>query len=235
MTDHKRLEQELVTALHLERRPVAIAFRDTAPSGVQKFLGTEPSGCSYWRLAGEGRVFFTEPSDHYNCPIGCYTHNIPLPADREQELSQVLSLMSDIGYIRMEEMPAVPRLPKTPAFAIYAPLGGTPVDPDVVMISGKPGRLMLLHEAAARAALSALPMFGRPTCMAVPAALDGAVVSSLGCIGNRIYAGIDDNESYMAIAGRDLRLVVDQLATVLSANDTLAEYHRGRRSVLATA
>ena len=79
------------------------------------------------------------PSDHYNCPVGSYTHNIPLPPGREQELPQVLSLMAEIGYIRMEEVPEVPRLPKTPAVAIYAALGDTPVDPDVVLLAGKPG------------------------------------------------------------------------------------------------
>jgi uncharacterized protein (DUF169 family) len=235
MTDYTSLERVLATSLQLERRPVAVAFRDAAPAGVEPFVGTQPSGCSFWRLAADGRVFYTVPSDHYNCPVGGYTHNIPLPPDREQELTQVLSLMSDIGYIRMEEVPSVPRLPKTPAFAVYAPLGSAPVDPDVVIVSGKPGRLMLLQESAARAARTMLPMLGRPTCMAIPAALGGGVASSLGCVGNRIYTGVADDEYYVVVAGRDLPVIADQMATVVSANDRLADYHRGRRAALATA
>jgi uncharacterized protein (DUF169 family) len=234
MTDYAGLERTITAALHLTRRPVAIAFRDAAPPGVEKFVGTEPSGCSFWRLAAGGRTFYTVPSDHYNCSVGSYTHNIALPPDREQELSQVLSLMSDIGYIRMEEVPSVPRLPKTPAHAVYAPLADTPVDPDVVVISGKPGRVMLLHEAATRSAKTTLPMLGRPTCMAIPAALGGGVASSLGCIGNRVYTDVGDDEYYTVIAGRDLPTVVDQIATIVSANGTLADYHRGRRATLAT-
>jgi uncharacterized protein (DUF169 family) len=235
MVECARLEQALTSALDLTRRPVAISFRDAPPAGVEQFVGSQPSGCSFWRLAAAGRVFYTVPSDHYNCPVGSYTHNIPLPPEREPELMQTLSLMSDIGYIRMEEVPSVPRLAATPAVAVYAPLGATPIDPDVVVISGRPGRLMLLHEAATRAARNTLPMLGRPTCMAIPAALSGSVASSLGCVGNRIYTGAADDEYYTVIAGRDLPLVVDQIATVVSANGTLADYHRQRRATLATA
>src|SRR5688572_1308937 len=132
MTNFERLEEILVTALQPSRRPVAVAFRQDPPAGVTKFVGSQPSSCSYWRLAAEGRTFYTVPSDHLNCPVGSYTHNIPLPADREGELSQLLTVMSDIGYIRMEEVPAIPRLQNTPAVAIYAPLSDMPVDPDVV-------------------------------------------------------------------------------------------------------
>src|SRR5690242_4975003 len=100
MTDYTQLERQLTTALQLDRRPVAIAFRDSPPAGVPKFAGTMPSGCSFWRLAAEGGAFYTVAEDHYNCPVGSYTHNVPLPPDREAELGQTLTLMSDIGYIR---------------------------------------------------------------------------------------------------------------------------------------
>ena len=136
------------------------------------------------------------PSDHYNCPVGSYTHNIPLPPEREAELTGTLGLMVDIGYIKMEEVPGVPRLPKTPAVTVYAPLSQTPVAPDVVLVAGTPAKLMLLHEAATRAAKKVLPLLGRPTCMAIPAALSGGVASSLGCIGNRVYTGIADDQFY---------------------------------------
>jgi uncharacterized protein (DUF169 family) len=235
MTDYARLEQMLSSALGLTRRPVAVAFRDTAPAGVAPLQGSQPSGCSFWRLAAEGRTFYTVPSDHFNCPVGSYTHNIPLPPEREQELPQVLALMSDIGYIRMEEVPGVPQLPRTPAVTVYAPLGATPEDPDVVIVAGRPGRLMLMHEAAIRSQKATAPMLGRPTCMAIPAALGGAVASSLGCIGNRVYTGVPDDEFYTVLAGADLNVLAEQLGTITSANATLEEYHRGRRAALATA
>ena len=233
MIDYARLEHLLTAALQLTRRPVAVAFRDTPPAGVARLQGAQPSGCSFWRLAAGGDVFYTVPSDHYNCPVGSYTHNIPLPAEREGQLTQVLALMTDIGYLRMEEVPGIPRLPATPAVAIYAPLGDTPVDPDVVLVAGQPARLMLLHEAAARAARPMQPLLGRPTCMAIPAALTGGVASSLGCIGNRVYTGVADQEFYTVIAGRDVETVSAEMATISSANVALADYHQERRRTIS--
>jgi uncharacterized protein (DUF169 family) len=234
MMDYAQIERRLTETLELSRRPVAIAFRETAPDGVSKLSGTQPSGCSFWRLAAAGQVFYTVPSDHYNCPVGSYTHNIQLPAERQAELTGVLGLMADIGYIKMEEVPGVPRLPQAPAAAVYAPLSQTPVAPDAVLVAGTPAKLMLLHEAATRAAKNVLPLLGRPTCMAIPAALTGGVASSLGCIGNRVYTGIADDQFYTVISGADLADVVNALDTIVSANATLAEYHQGRRATLAT-
>jgi uncharacterized protein (DUF169 family) len=235
MTDYAQIERRLTDVLQLFRRPVAIAFRDTPPEGVLQLSGSQPSGCSFWRLAAEGQAFYTVPSDHYNCPIGSYTHNIPLPAEREAELNGTLGLMVDIGYIKMEEVPGVPRLAKTPPVTVYAPLSQTPVTPDAILIAGMPAKLMLLHEAAIRAAKQVLPLLGRPTCMAIPAALSGGVASSLGCIGNRVYTGIDDDQFYTVVAGTDLQAIVRELDTIVSANAQLAEYHQGRRAALATA
>src|SRR5215813_9059718 len=99
MRDYVQIEKQLRDSLKLSRRPVAIAFRETPPPDVAALTGTQPSGCSFWRLASEGRAFYTMPSDHYNCPVGSYTHNIPLPKEREAELSSTLALMVNVGYL----------------------------------------------------------------------------------------------------------------------------------------
>ena len=235
MADFNRAEQQLSQFLQLEHRPVAIAFRDVPPPDVAKFTGTEPSGCSFWRLAGRGRVFYTIPSDHYNCPIGSYTHNIPLSADRAHELDDILGFMTGIGYVRMEEVPGIPRLARTPEVVVYAPLGATPVDPDVVLFWGPPGRLMLLQEAAIRAGVSGqLSTLPRPTCMALPAALSLGMVGSTACIGNRVYTDIEDSDLYVAIRGMDLPRIVAEAPTIATANANLLQYHRERRQTLAT-
>jgi uncharacterized protein (DUF169 family) len=238
MADFAVIEKQLTSALGLNRRPVAIAFGESAPAGVAPLNGTQPSGCSFWRLASAGKTFYTVPSDHYNCPIGSYTHNIALPKEREPELMNTLSLMVNAGYLKMHEVPGIPRLPETPAITIYAPLGVTPVDPDAVLVSGTPGRLMLLHEAATRALddrAMPVPLLGRPTCMAIPAALSSGIASSFGCIGNRIYTGISDEEFYTVIAGKHLAAILAELDTIASANAALSEYHSERRASLATA
>jgi uncharacterized protein (DUF169 family) len=233
MTDYRGLEQRLSEALRLERRPVAVTFQQNPPAGVSKFNGTAPSGCSFWRLAAEGQTFYTVPSDHYNCPIGSHTHNIPLPDERAKELDQTLSLMTSVGYIKMEEIPGIYRLPRTPGAVIYAPLGDTPVDPDVVLVAGRPGRIMLLGEAALAAGVgSQSPLLGRPTCMAIPAAMARGVVASSGCIGNRVYTDLGEDELYVMIPGQDLAKVVDHAQSIAAANAQLADYHRGRRQTL---
>jgi len=229
------LERAVKDRLGLMRRPVAVTFRDAPPSGVARFAGTEPSGCSFWRLAADGGVFYTVAADHHNCAIGSYTHGIDLPPERAAELPQTLGLMANLGYVRMEEVPSIPRLPKAPGVVIYAPLGETPLDPDVVLVAGRPGRVMLLLEAAGRAGVAVQPsLLGRPTCMALPAALAGGTTASTACIGNRVYTDLGEDELYVVIPGRDLARVVDAVETIRIANDTLAQYHRGRRQALAT-
>lgn len=235
MPDYSTIERQFRDALSLARRPVAVAFRASAPAGVAKFSGSQPSGCSFWRLAAAGRSFYTVPDDHYNCAIGSYTHNIPLPQARAPELDQTLSFMTEIGYLKMEEVPAIPRLPGTPAVVIYAPLGESSFEPDVVLFAGRPGKIMLLQEAAQRAGVEAgVPMLGRPTCMVLPAALAGHFVLSSGCIGNRVYTDVEDDELYAAFAGKDLERIAGQLETILAANATLLDFHRARRKELAT-
>jgi uncharacterized protein (DUF169 family) len=233
MTDYRSLEKVLTEGLAIERRPVAISFQDTPPAGVEKFAGSVPSSCTFWKLAAEGRTFYTVTSDHWNCPVGSYTHNAPLPAEREAELMQTLGLMGDLGYVRMEEIPGVFRLAQTPAVVVYAPLGETPVAPSVVLFAGRPGRIMRLTEAALRAGvMSTLPLLARPTCMALPAALANGTVASAGCIGNRTYTDIGEDELYVAARGSDIERLAAEVATIANANQRLAEYHQGRRATL---
>lgn len=227
------LESTLNTELDLTRRPVAISFHDTPPAGMDKFVGTEPSGCSFWRLASHGRRFYTVPSDHFNCPIGSHTHSVALPPERQKDLGDTLQFMSDLGYIKMEEVGKIPTLAKQPNVVAYSPLGEAVMSPDVVVLVGRPGKIMLLMEAATRSGVSTqFPVFGRPTCMAIPAAMQNGVIGSSGCIGNRVYTEIGEDELYVAIRGSDLEKVVGELETIINANSSLREYHRTRKKAL---
>ena len=236
MTEYSQIERQLAIDLDLPQRPVAVTFLDEPPDGVEKYEGVQPSGCSFWRMASDGRTFYTIAADHYNCPIGSYTHNITPPAERGHELEETIGFMTSIGYLRAEEVPMIPRLAETPGVVVYSPLGATPVDPDVVLFWGPPGKVMLLQEAATRAGVSAeLQTLGRPTCMILPAAMSHGTLASTGCVGNRVYTGLNDTELYVAIPGRDLAHVTREASIVRTANATLLEYHRGRQRDLARA
>jgi uncharacterized protein (DUF169 family) len=235
MNQYREIEQKFSQALGLRKRPVAVKFQAAPPAGVSKFEGAEPSSCSFWRLAAAGKTFYTVASDHYNCAVGSHTHNIPLPPERAQELEQTLSFMTGLGYIKMEEVPGIPRLSETPGAVVYAPLGDTPVDPDVVIFAGPASQIMLLQEAAQRAGRAAqFPMLGRPTCMALPAALANGAVTSSGCIGNRVYTDLADGELYSVVSGKDLIRIADELDTITAANAKLSEFHRSRRLEIST-
>lgn len=234
MPDYQAIERQLTHALASERRPIAICFLEEAPSGIEKFEGSLPSSCSFWKLAGAGKTFYTVPGDHQNCPIGGYTHNVLQP-EHMGDLQQALGLMESIGYIRMEEVGGVFHLDASPKAILYAPLGDTPAAPSAVIASGKPARVMLVAEAATRAGeMSRLPLLGRPTCMAIPAAMGTGAVTSTGCIGNRVYTGIGDDELYIALRGEGLERLASELDTIESANRALTDYHNERKQRLTT-
>jgi len=231
----RALEQKILNAVPLPRRAVAVAFLQAPPAGLEKFEGSEPSGCSFWRLAAAGKSFYTVPENHFNCAVGAYTHNVPLSAEREKETEQTLKMMFEAGYVKPEEVPQIPRLAKTPAAIAYAPLGEAEFMPDVILFACKPAGAMLLNEGCARAGIaSGAPALGRPTCMALPASLANGSVLSLGCIGNRVYTGLSEDELYVVVRGKDLAALADALDVIAGANHALEEYARGRRSELAT-
>lgn len=240
MANWKTISERLTTLLSLRRPPVAIGFFDAPPAGMAKFSGTEPSSCSYWRVAADGKAFYTGVGDHYNCPVGAYTHNIPLPPERARELEGTLKMMFDAGYIRPEEVPGIPRMAKMPGAIAYAPLAAATFSPDVVVLTCRASGLMLLNEAAQRAgAASSLPLLGRPTCMGIPASLfpgqgQAAAVFSTGCIGNRTYTGATDDELYAFLPASRLEAIADALTVVAAANAAVGSYAVSRRSQLSS-
>jgi len=228
-------ERKFANVIAGGKHPVAVTFLDTPPAGVQKFDGSEPSGCSFWRLAAAGRTFYTVPENHFNCAVGAYTHNIALSPEREKETEQTLKMMFDLGYVKPEEVPQIPRLAQPPKAILYSPLGEAASVPDVVLFATKPAGAMLLNEAANRAGVGAgMPALGRPTCMALPAALQHGSITSFGCIGNRVYTGLGEDELYIVVRGTDVARVAESLATITSANEALKDYAQGRRTQLST-
>jgi uncharacterized protein (DUF169 family) len=233
-TNWRELEQRILKVIKTGVHPVAVAFLDAEPEGVKKFEGTQPSGCSFWRLAAEGRTFYTVPENHFNCAVGAYTHNIALAPEREKETEQTLKMMFDLGYVRPEEVAQIPRLAKAPKAIVYSPLADASIDPDVALFALRPAAAMLLQEAAGRAGVgTGAPTLGRPTCMALPAALQHGAITSLGCMGNRIYTGLDEDEMYVVLRGRDLPRIADELHVIGGANAALRDYARGRREQLS--
>jgi uncharacterized protein (DUF169 family) len=70
--------------------------------------------------------------------------------------------------------------------------------------------------------------------MALPATLTHGMMASTGCIGNRVYTDLGDDELYVAIPGRDLAKLLGEADVIATANVALGGYHRARRQALAT-
>ncbi|MBV9542810.1 MAG: DUF169 domain-containing protein [Chloroflexi bacterium] len=222
--------------LGLAAAPVAIAFASSPPPGLDRVAAPAPAGCGYWSLASDGQLFYTEASDHLGCPIGAYTHNVHVPADREAELGSMLEMMSDLAYLRMAEVPDIPRRQEPTSFVIYGPLNAVSQPPDVVLIRGNARQMMLLAEAAQAAGVApAAMLMGRPTCAILPYVMqDGSTATSVGCIGNRVYTGLSSDEQYFAVRGAVIEQFVDKLTTVVAANNALESFHRARVAAPAT-
>ena len=61
------------------------------------------------------------------------------------------------------------------------------------------------------------------------------MAASLGCVGNRVYTDVPDDDFYVMIAGKTVEQIAGQLDTIATANRTLSDYHRSRRATLATS
>lgn len=229
----RALSETLEQLLGTKTPPIAVAFREKPPAEVARIGAARPAGCGYWRVAAEeGQVFFTEASDHYNCPIGAHTHGVSLPAEVGQQLEGLITTMVGLKYLKMADIPNIPRRQAPFGVAVYAPLAAAPCPPDVVLVRGNARQLMLLAEAAQAAGVAGDgATLGRPTCAVLPQAIaTGKTASSFGCVGNRVYTGASDDEAYFAIPGERLQELVSSLATIVNANRELELFHRARAS-----
>lgn len=234
MTGHSELLKS-VSRLGLGHPPVALAFLAEAPAGIRRIDRPLPAGCSYWKRASEGHVFFTTPEDHENCAVGAFTHGVTLSPAKARELEGLIGTMVQLHYLKSEEVAGIPHRASAMQVAAYAPLGQATFDPDVVIFRGNARQIMIVSEAARAAAIfeSAAAM-GRPACAMIPhAATAMSGVASVGCIGNRVYTELGDDELYFAVPGTAIGRVLEQLAVILDANAALENFHRERAAALA--
>jgi uncharacterized protein (DUF169 family) len=227
------LQTSLTDLLELVSPPIAIAFVEQAPPGVPHVSAIEPASCGYWRRAAAGEVFFTVADDHKRCPVGAHTHNVPLSESEQQELMGLVETMVGLSYLKLEEVPQIPRRRMPLRVAVYAPLASAPVDPDVVMVRGNARQLMLLAEAAQAAGVAGTgATMGRPTCAVLPEAINSSrTAASFGCVGNRVYTGAAETDAYFAIPGSQLETLEASLTAIVRANQELEKFHRARARV----
>ena len=230
MSPYTEYAKTLIGNLQLKAVPVAVLFNTEPPAGISRIDAAALAGCAYWKAAAEGRVFYTNATDHLGCAIGAYTLGVELGPQQQTELEQMLSMMTGVKYIAMEEVPNIPVRREKLNFVTYAPLSKSPAPPDLVLIRSGARASMLLSEAAHSAgARDATAPVIRPACAMLPQVLGTSrTTTSLGCVGNRVYTDLPDDEMWTTLPGARLDEIMEKLPNVVQANLTLSLFHTGR-------
>lgn len=231
---HYTASSRALASLNLTHAPVAVAFLAAPPAGMAKIGKADAASCGYWRQASEGKAFYTEPDDHLNCPVGAFTHGAPMSPAKSQELQGLVGTMIELKYLQDEEVPMIPHRTDPLQVAAYAPLAEATFPADVVIFRGNSRQIMLVSEAARRAGVfeGNAPM-GRPACAMLPQSIGSASgVVSVGCIGNRVYAGLADDELYFSVPGAAVERLLAEVETIVQANVELEKFHRARAASL---
>jgi uncharacterized protein (DUF169 family) len=232
MNQFESIAQSLTDSLHLETPPVAVCFTDTAPAGLPVSKEAAPAGCSFWGRGAEG-AFVTSPKDHENCAVGLYTHHMPLDTpERQENLNDCLKVFGDLGYVRPEDIPAIPVLKEETKYVVYAPLSSTPLPPSVVLLFANSRQSLAITEAVQQVDPSVPPAMGRPACGVIPQAVNTSRPAlSLGCCGARAYLNaLSDDFAVWALPGSKIAQYAARIKVLTDANNILTQFHRLRRS-----
>jgi uncharacterized protein (DUF169 family) len=223
----------IIAALDLDVPPMALAFVDQPPAGIDTTLTDSPSSCAFWRRAEQG-VFYAPAEAHFNCPVGAMVMGFELPQSVANELQQLVTSMCDCGYISSEEPAHIPAVRSKPKGIVYGPLSGFPLPADVVVCWLSPSQAMIWNEASGEARWSrdiAAPVSGRPACAALPASINqNRPVLSFGCMGMRTFTEVAGDRMLATIPGALLAEFASKLQAMRSTNDAMQSFYKGRLS-----
>jgi uncharacterized protein (DUF169 family) len=228
--DFQTVARVLSDSLDLRQPPVAICFTESVPEGVGSHKGRVPAGCRFWEDAAQAK-FVTTAADHSLCAIGVYTHNLQTSPAQQTDLMDALTVFSDLGYVRPEDLPLIPVLASQPGYVVYAPLAETPLPPDVVILFINANQTLILSEATQQVENQNPPAMGRPACAVVPQVMNtGRAALSLGCCGARAYLDtLTDDVAIFAIPGAKLKAYAERIEALAKANALLSKFHHIRR------
>lgn len=235
MTDYAAVSRQLQDALHLSLAPIAIRFADDVPRGVPAFADTVAAGCVFWERAA-CETFATAANDHALCAIGIHTHHLRgAPEGYEGELKTVLKVMSDVSYVRDEDVARIPVLDREVTHVIYGPLAEATEAPDVVMLFADSRDGLVVTEAVDQIEGASPPALGRPACALVPqVANTKRAAASLGCCGARAYVdALSPAVALWGLPGDAVARYAERIAKLAAANETLGKFHELRRADVA--
>jgi uncharacterized protein (DUF169 family) len=160
---------------------------------------------------------------------------LPLPKEKEPELMALIGQMGENDYFEMSEVPHVPRDPSKKSGIVYGPLASFAEEPDAVLMWLTPFQSMLLQEATGAAKWTdqpGIPTFGRPSCAAIPAALQrSSPAQSLGCMGMRVFTEVAQDRLLGVLPRQHLADLPEGLRRVADSNEKMAQHYRGQKAI----
>lgn len=243
MTSMQQTAKILKDSLGLSTPPIGVAFLKDPPAGVPRYGQAVPAACAFWKAA-QTALFYATAEDHYNCPIGAITQGFQPPTPVMEQAMQLIGQMGKLEYFDAAEVGNIPAVEKPHQIAVYGPLESFDsldgAAPDLALILCNPFQAMMLFEAtggtAWRGAEKASRVFGRPACAAIPSALkESTVAASLGCMGARTFAGIDEGEMIVVVPLSAVTVLSEKSLKTLNANAEMQSYYKGRKAQFAPA
>jgi uncharacterized protein (DUF169 family) len=232
---NKEIAAAINSALDLDPPPVALAFVEQPPAGVDTIQSEVPSSCSFWRRA-ENRVFYAPAEAHFNCPVGAMVMGFELPQPIANDLQQLVASMCDCGYITSDEPAHIPAVQSRPKGIVYGPLSVFPLSADAVVCWLSPMQAMIWNEAGGEARWDrdvSVPVTGRPACAALPAGINqNRPVLSFGCMGMRTFTEVAGDRMLATIPGALLAEFAVKLRAMRSTNDAMQSFYMERLNSL---
>lgn len=228
--------RQLTDKLELDKPPIGLAFVASKPDGVDDFDGAVPSACSFWPRA-QTSTFYASAEQHFNCPVGALTMGFELPDSVRDGLMGLVQKMCADAYLVESEAGAIPHVGAAHGGIVYGPLAELPLEAHVILLWLSPEQAMLYNEAAGSATWSsemAPSLFGRPTCAALPAAMEGSrPTMSLGCIGMRTFTGASADTMIGAVPAADAERFVEALDRTAAANAVMLSFYESHKAQFA--
>lgn len=232
---HAETAESIRNLLGLELPPVALAFVEEPPPGVETTNAVVPSSCAFWRQAERG-VFYAPAEAHFNCAVGAMVMGFELPEPVQGDLGAAVEMMCNVSYLGADEPAHIPSVKRAKSGIVYGPLSDFPIEPDAVILWVTSRQAMLVNEAAGSSRwVEAAPrtLFGRPACAAIPSALESEKpVLSLGCTGMRTFTEILPDRLLTVVPGATLDEFERELVNVVDANGQMLSYYEEQKARL---
>jgi uncharacterized protein (DUF169 family) len=201
--------------LKLESSPVAIAFSNEAPEGVEQMKGEMRLCQMLDSVRFDREIFFTKSVNH-KCDGGSGSCGMKEMSERIKN-GEFLCKMGLFGSNRAARrfIAANPRIEfGTVKIVSFSPLERASFEPDVVVLVCNAKQGMLITEAFSyESGKRTLGMTGPPICSSIVAApfLTGEIVYSFGDHGARNYMNITDEEVFVGIPAELMPMITENL------------------------